>query len=93
MFPIIAFAQDSEPLCSSDFSRMIVDQQAAELGLNLPRPKKVQVLLLTGDFLWDRDNVNARKYFAEALAIAAEHRLESYEKEKSGARPYSVISR
>ncbi|MER3429459.1 MAG: hypothetical protein C4324_00185 [Blastocatellia bacterium] len=90
MFPIIAFAQDSEPLCSSDFSRMIVDQQAAELGLNLPRPKKVQVLLLTGDFLWDRDNVNARKYFAEALAIAAEHRLESHEKEKSGARPDNV---
>lgn len=76
-------AQDNDPLCSAEFARMIVEQQASELNLNTEKPKKVRILIAVADFLWDLDQPAARKYFAEARRTAIEFREELKSKPKS----------
>lgn len=86
----IGFSQEQNPLCSAEYARMIVDQQASELNLNTETPQKIRILIGVADFLWDLDQTAARKYFSEARRLAVEYRDELKTKPKKNDRPFMV---
>ena len=59
--------------CNPKMAQALVEQQVAESKSVVERPKRIKILLRSGDFLWVVDQSRAREYFTEAYKTAAEH--------------------
>jgi hypothetical protein len=54
-------------------AQMLVEQQVAESKSLTARPKRINILLRSADFLWTLDQPTARGYYVEAFTSAKEH--------------------
>ena len=59
--------------CNQKTAQMLVEQQVLESKSVVERPKRVNILLRSADFLWPLDTETARAYFVEAFKTAGEH--------------------
>lgn len=73
---VLAQEKPQVPICNPEYAKMIVDQQAGELNLNVETLKKIRIWILYADFLWDKDRAAAKKYFLDALKLAQESKAE-----------------
>lgn len=82
------FAQTDKtpPICTPEYSRLLVAQQAAESKMVEATDKRVRILLRASEFLWKLDESHARKLFQEAFETAeARFKEKGFESKKIGA--------
>jgi hypothetical protein len=58
--------------CDAQMAQQLVEQQAIESKSTLESDKRINILILVAEYLWDKDNDSARIYFAEAFKLAKE---------------------
>lgn len=79
--------------CNDEFALFLVSQQVSD-GRNVTETaKKVRILTLSGDFIWQYDEPTARTYLAEAYKTAFDHyREKGIEWEKISSEDRSARS-
>lgn len=74
IWSIAVFSQpinrQADKLCDADLGRQLVEQQAIESSSIEETDKRIKILIRVADFLWDKDENAARKYFTEAFRTA-----------------------
>ena len=69
--PVFAQVSNKEnPNCNPNYAKLLVERQISESQSLEDAEKRIKILVRSADFLWEIDNENARKYFAEAFATA-----------------------
>jgi hypothetical protein len=74
--------------CDAQTARQYVEQQAIESKSTTESDKRINILIRVADYLWDKDNDSARKYFAEAFKLAHERFKEKGIKNTSTTKFY-----
>lgn len=75
--------------CDALMAQQLVEQQAIESKSTTESDKRINILIRVADYLWDKDNASARKYFAEAFNIAKERFKEIGIRNRSTTKFYS----
>lgn len=70
--PFLAQESEGDPVCTANFSQMIVEQQISE-ARSIENRKRVRVTLRAADFLWDLDQESARRHFSDSFTVALNH--------------------
>jgi hypothetical protein len=64
------FSNKENPNCNPNYAKLLIDRQISESQSLEESDKRIKILIRAADFLWDIDQENARKYFAEAFQTA-----------------------
>lgn len=75
--------------CDSQMALQLVEQQAIESKSVTESDKRINILVRVADYLWDKDNDSARKYFSEAFKVAQARFKEIGVRENSTIKFYS----
>lgn len=84
-FGLNALAQEGEKqpqLCTADLARSLVTAQVDDSKSVEATDKRIKILLRVAEFLWQKDEPRARKYFSDAFDLALERFKEKGVEEK-----------
>jgi hypothetical protein len=89
------FSQEAQPIqqCDAQMARSLVETQVSDSKTVTETDKQIKILLRAADFLWQFDNVAARKHFKTAFDSARERFKEKGVESKQAGRGMLIVER